>query len=53
MVWVRTIWGIHMEWDDATSPQNTKDIAIGCVRRHLGLRTRMQQKHMLRHSHDN
>jgi restriction system protein len=29
MVGVRTIWGIHMEWDDATSPQNTKDIAIG------------------------
>src|SRR5271166_1673773 len=24
-----TIWGIHMEWDDATSPQETKDIAIG------------------------
>ena len=29
MVGVRTIWGIHMEWDDAMSPQNTKDIAIG------------------------
>jgi len=25
----RTVWGIHMEWDDATSPQDTKDIAIG------------------------
>jgi restriction system protein len=26
---VHTIWGIHMEWDDATSPQDAKDIAIG------------------------
>jgi hypothetical protein len=26
---VRTIWGIHMEWDDATGPNDTKDIAIG------------------------
>jgi restriction system protein len=26
---VHTIWGIHMEWDDATSPQDPKDIAIG------------------------
>jgi restriction system protein len=25
----RTVWGIHMEWDDATSSQATKDIAIG------------------------
>ena len=25
----RTVWGIHMEWDDATSPRDTKDIAIG------------------------
>ena len=25
----RTIWGIHLEWDDATSPQDSKDIAIG------------------------
>ncbi|MGD1016277.1 MAG: restriction endonuclease [Roseiarcus sp.] len=24
-----TIWGIHMEWDDATVPQDKKDIAIG------------------------
>lgn len=24
-----TIWGIHMEWDDATIPQDKKDIAIG------------------------
>ena len=29
MAGVHTIWGIHMEWDDATSPQETKDIAIG------------------------
>jgi hypothetical protein len=26
---VRTIWGIRMEWDDATSPQDAKDISIG------------------------
>jgi hypothetical protein len=26
---VRTIWGIHTEWDDATGPNDTKDIAIG------------------------
>ena len=25
----RTLWGIHMEWDDSTGPQETKDIAIG------------------------
>ena len=25
----RTIWGIHMEWDDGTRPPETKDIAIG------------------------
>jgi hypothetical protein len=25
----QTIWGIHMEWDDGTSPPDTKDIAIG------------------------
>lgn len=25
----RAIWGIHMEWDDGTIPQETKDIAIG------------------------
>ena len=25
----RTVWGIHMEWDDATGHQDTKDIAIG------------------------
>jgi restriction system protein len=29
MTVVRTIWGIHMEWDNATMPQDTKDIAIG------------------------
>lgn len=29
MASVRTIWGIHMEWDDAKSPQDPKDIAIG------------------------
>ena len=26
---VRMVWGIHMEWDDATTSQNAKDIAIG------------------------
>jgi restriction system protein len=26
---VPTIWGIHMEWDNATVPPRTKDIAIG------------------------
>ena len=25
----RTVWGIHMEWDDGTGSQDTKDIAIG------------------------
>jgi restriction system protein len=25
----RTIWGIHMQWDDGTTPPETKDIAIG------------------------
>ena len=25
----RTVWGIHMEWDDAVSAPDTKDIAIG------------------------
>jgi restriction system protein len=25
----QTIWGIHMEWDDAPGSQDTKDIAIG------------------------
>lgn len=25
----RTVWGIHMEWDDASGPQDTKEIAIG------------------------
>jgi restriction system protein len=25
----RTVWGIHMEWDDATGSRDTKDIAIG------------------------
>jgi restriction system protein len=29
MTGAHTIWGIHMEWDDATSPQDPKDIAIG------------------------
>jgi len=29
MTGARTIWGIHMEWDDATSPPDTKNIAIG------------------------
>jgi hypothetical protein len=24
-----TIWGIHMEWDDATVPPDKKDVAIG------------------------
>jgi restriction system protein len=24
-----TIWGIHMEWDNAESPEGAKDIAIG------------------------
>ena len=25
----RTVWGIHMEWDDAVSAPDSKDIAIG------------------------
>ena len=29
MAGVHTIWGIHMEWDDATGPNDTKDLAIG------------------------
>jgi len=29
MAGVHTIWGIHMEWDDATGPNDTKGIAIG------------------------
>ena len=29
MAVTHTIWGIHMEWDDATTPQDTKEIAIG------------------------
>ena len=24
-----TVWGIHMEWDDASGSQATKDVAIG------------------------
>lgn len=24
-----TVWGIHMEWDDASGPQAAKDVAIG------------------------
>ena len=26
---VHTIWGIRMEWDNATGPNDTKDLAIG------------------------
>ena len=29
MAGVHTIWGIHMEWDDATGPNDTKDLATG------------------------
>jgi restriction system protein len=29
MTEARTVWGIHMEWDDATNPKDAKDIAIG------------------------
>jgi len=25
----RTVWGIHMEWDDGSTPPDTKEIAIG------------------------
>jgi hypothetical protein len=47
MAGVHTIRGIHMEWDDATGPNDTKDLAIGWAERSSAISMRFRRRAML------